>query len=274
MSVTSGFFDSLNGDRRYNSTQISSIFNGIINDGIFASIGTTFGVLSDTGNTIKVGIGRAWFNSTWILNDAIFPMSADGTEVILDRYDAVVIEIDRSAVVRSGSIKIIKGTPSSSPQKPTMISTAEVHQYPLAYILRPAGSTEITQANITSMVGTSSSPYVTGILQVVNIDNMVAQWQGQWVQWFSQETSAGNNQMSQWMGEKQLEFNTWFSNLQVILDGTVATNLANQILELQNKFDTLVKEYCLYQSVDDSTGVAIEDSYNSTVDGKIVYKIA
>ena len=44
MSVTSGFFNSLNGDRRYNAEQMSSIFDGIINDGIFANIGTAFGV--------------------------------------------------------------------------------------------------------------------------------------------------------------------------------------------------------------------------------------
>ena len=40
MSVTYGFYNSLNGDRKYDSAQISSIFDGLIVDGIFASIGT------------------------------------------------------------------------------------------------------------------------------------------------------------------------------------------------------------------------------------------
>lgn len=274
MSVTSGFFNSLNGDRRYNAEQMSAIFDGIINDGIFANIGTAFGVKADVGNAITVGIGRAWFNSTWVLNDAVLPITADVSEVILDRYDAVVIEIDHSDAVRAGSIKMVKGTPSSSPQRPTMESTLDVHQYPLAYIYRKAGSSSIVQADITSMIGTGSCPYITGILQVLGIDNIVAQWQDQWAQWFASQTAEGNNQMTQWMGDKQLEFNTWFGNLQTILDGNTASNLAQQILELQQKFGTLAKEYCIYQSLDDSYGSAIEDSYGTIMEGKIVYKIA
>lgn len=274
MSVTSGFFNSLNGDRRYNAEQMSSIFDGIINDGIFANIGTAFGVRADVGNAITIGSGRAWFNSTWLLNDAVLPITADASEVLLDRYDAVVIEIDHSDSVRAGSIKIVKGTPSSSPQRPTMVSTMDVHQYPLAYIYRKAGASGIVQADITSMIGTGSCPYITGILQVLGIDNIVAQWQDQWAQWFASQTQEGNNQMTQWMGDKQLEFNTWFGNLQTILDGDTASNLAQQILELQQKFGTLVKEYCIYQSLDASDGNAIEDSYGTTMEGKIVYKIA
>ena len=274
MSVTSGFFNSLNGDRKYNAEQMSAIFDGIINDGVFANIGTAFGVKADTGNIITVGIGRAWFNSTWLLNDAILPITADASEVLLDRYDAVVIEVDHSDQVRNGSIKIVKGTPSSSPQRPTMISMSDVHQYPLAYIYRKAGASSITQSDITNMIGTSSCPYITAILQVTNIDNIVAQWQDQWEQWFTNETSDNNSQIIQWVSEKQLEFNTWFSNLQTILDGDVASNLAEQILELQNRFVTLAREYCIYQEVDDFDSNPIKDSYGSTIEGKIVYKIA
>lgn len=44
MSVSSGFFNSLNGDRKYNAAQMSAIFDGLIIDGVFASIGTAFAV--------------------------------------------------------------------------------------------------------------------------------------------------------------------------------------------------------------------------------------
>lgn len=273
MSVTSGFFNSLNGDRRYNAEQMSAIFDGIINDGVFANIGTAFGVRVDSGNIITVGIGRAWFDSTWLFNDAILPIVADESEVLLDRYDAVIIEIDRSDSVRAGNIKIVKGTPSSTPQYPVMIHTVDVNQYPLAYIYRKAGAASITQANITSMVGTSSCPYITGILQVLNIDNIVAQWGDQWAQWFTEQTSAGNNQMTSWMDQKQMEFNTWFGNLQTILDGDVAAKLAEDILELQNRFGVLAREYCIYQGIEDSDNESIEDSYGTSIEGKIVYTV-
>ncbi len=274
MSVTSGFFNSLNGDRRYNAEQMSAIFDGIINDGVFANIGTTFGVKASSGTTVTVGIGRAWFNSTWLLNDSILPIISDTAEAVLDRYDAVVIEINHSNSVRAGNIKMVKGTPSSNPTYPSMTKTTEVNQYPIAYIYRKAGSTAIAQADITNMVGTSSCPFVTGILQVTNIDNVVAQWQSQWTRWYATQTESVLNQFNQWRDEAQIDFYTWYHDLQVVLEGDVATKLTQQIIELQNKFGTLTKEYCIYQTVDDSDASAIEDSYGTSVEGKIVYKIA
>ena len=42
MSITSGFYNSYNGDRRYNAEQMSAIFDGIINDGVFSNIADAF----------------------------------------------------------------------------------------------------------------------------------------------------------------------------------------------------------------------------------------
>ncbi len=154
MSVTYGFYNSLNGDRKYDAIQLSSLFDGLITDGVFASIGTAFAVKAATGNTVNVGIGKAWFNHTWTLNDAVLPLEAPVSDVLLDRIDAVVLEVDSSEFVRANSIKFVQGTPSSQPVRPTMASSETLHQYPLCYIYRAAGSTEITQADITNMVGT------------------------------------------------------------------------------------------------------------------------
>ena len=268
MSVTSGFFNSFNGDRKYNAEQISDIFNGIINDGVFASVGTAFGVQASNGITINVGVGRAWFNGKWILNDAILPIACDISEVVLDRIDAVVIEINRSDSVRSGLIQVVKGIPSSSPSRPSLTRSIDVNQYPLAYIYRVAGSTDIKQADITNMVGTSDCPYITGILQVVNIDNIVAQWQDQWDQWFTDKTAESDAETAQWLAETKAEFDTWFESLQVSLDDNIAATLEAQVLELQNRFTTLAKERAVYDDLKDSVGDTIEDSYGSVIEGK------
>lgn len=245
MSVTSGFFNSLNGDRRYNAEQMSALFDGLINDGVFANVGDTFAVSATTGNTITVGVGRAWFNSAWLYNDAVLPIVARDTETLVDRIDAVVIEMNYTESVRSGSIKIVDGTPSSKPERPTMTKLENVHQYPLAYIYRKAGATAITQSDITNMVGTSECPFVTGILEVTNIDAIVAQWQNQ--------------------------FTTWFESLDEVLDENTAVKLANQILELDGKFDTLAKERAVYTTVQDSDGNAIQSSSGADVQGRSVF---
>ena len=55
MSVTYGFYNSINGDRKYNALEMSSIFDGIIVDGVYMSIGDALNVKSSGG----MEIGRA-----------------------------------------------------------------------------------------------------------------------------------------------------------------------------------------------------------------------
>lgn len=270
MSVTSGFFNSLNHDRRYSAQQLSAIFDGIINDGVFANIGVAFAVSVDTGVTINIGKGKAWFNSAWVYNDALLPKTLEGSEVVLDRIDAIVIEVDHSEAVRLGDIKVVKGVPSSDPQRPAMANTVNKHQYPIAYIYRKAGSTEVSQADITNMVGTSSCPYITGILQVQNIDNIVAQWNAQWNKWYSEKVSQTDSDASELMAEMKSEFDIWFADVQALLEADVATALAAQVAALQGKFDDLARDGAVYDTIEDSDVEAILGSDGTPIQGKTI----
>ena len=49
MAFTCGFFNSENGDRKYNAEQMSAIFDGIIADGVFTTIGDHLAVSAGTG---------------------------------------------------------------------------------------------------------------------------------------------------------------------------------------------------------------------------------
>lgn len=214
MAVTSGFYNSVDGDRKYNALQMSSIFDGIIEDGVYNSIGDRFSLTAGEGNTVNVGTGRAWFNHSWTLNDADYPLEIDPAEVVLNRYDAIVIEVNGSAAVRNNSIKVIKGTAGSSPSKPSMANgEGGIWQHPLGYIYVPAGASSITQSNIEYAVGTSECPFVVAAVQSVDIDALVAQWSDQ--------------------------FNTWFDNLETQLAGDVAGNLQNQINQKVDKANVI-----------------------------------
>lgn len=230
MSVTYGFYNSLNGDRKYNAEQISSIFDGLIVDGVFASIGTAFSVKAAGGLTINVGIGKAWFNHTWTLNDSILPLTAPESEVLLDRIDAVVLEVNGLESVRENSIKIITGAPSSAPVRPTLENEGNVHQYPLAYIYRKFGSAVITQADITNMVGTDSTPFVTGILQTISLDELLGQWQDQ----LNRFIDARSQEVDDWIAQEEIDFTTWFNEMkaslqqeQTVLDQWIASEQAD-----------------------------------------------
>lgn len=176
MALTYGFYNSINHDRRYNALQMSQLFDGIITDGVFMNIGTAMTVTAGSGLTVNVGIGRAWFNSTWSLNDAIYPIEATASDILRDRIDAVVLEVDQRETTRANRIFIKEGVASTDPKKPDMTNTNGVYQHPLCYIYRAAGSTEITQGDIENCVGTSECPFVTGILSTISTDELVKQW--------------------------------------------------------------------------------------------------
>ncbi len=214
MSVTYGFYNSKNGDRKYDAIQMSRIFDGIIRDGILQHYGTAMVVKESEGMMVNVGIGRAWFNHTWTLNDALLPLTVPISEVLLNRIDAVVLEVDARESVRANSIKVIKGTPASSPKNPTMIKTNDRWQYPLAYIRVNAGVTSIRQANITNCVGTSACPFVTAPLEKMSIDALVAQWGDQWKAFYGAQTSDMEATNSFWKNQWRIWFQAQTTEIQ------------------------------------------------------------
>lgn len=230
MSVSSGFFNSLNGDRKYNAAQMSAIFDGLIIDGVFASIGTAFAVKAAGGLTVNVGIGKAWFDHTWTVNDSILPMTAPEAEVLLDRIDAVILEVNGMESVRENTIKFVKGNPSSAPSRPTLTNEGNVHQYPLCYIYRKYGTAVINQADITPMVGTESTPFVTGILQTISLDELLGKWQDE----LDRFTDARSQEVDDWIAQEESDFTAWFNKMkadlqqeQTVLDQWIASEQAD-----------------------------------------------
>ena len=211
MAVTFGFYDSLNGDRKYFASQFSYLFNSLIKDGIFMHVGEHLNVKEGTGMQVNVGSGFAWFNYTWTRNDSDYPIDISISNLLQTRIDAIVLEVDETVSSRTNSIKVITGTPASNPKKPTLTNTNDIHQYPLAYVTVGVGVTSITQANIENCIGTDPCPFVTGVLDTIDATTLIAQWEEQ--------------------------FNEWFESLEDTLSGDVAGNLFNMINNLDEKVD-------------------------------------
>lgn len=205
MAFEYGFYNSINSDRKYNAIQFGQIFDGVINDGVFLSIGEKFTTLAAGGMDVTVGTGKAWFNHTWSLNTTKIPFTLDGSHPVLSRYDAIILEINDSPDVygRVNSIKVVKGEPSSNAIKPSLVNDQYIHQYPLSYVKINPGATNLTAADIEIVVGRDPCPYVTGILQTTDITELYNNWEGQ--------------------------FTTWFNNLKAQLTDNVVANLQAQI---------------------------------------------
>ena len=229
MSVTYGFYNAVNHDRLYNAIQMSQLFDGIIQNGVFSTIGDALVVTPQSGMNVKVGEGRAWFNHTWTLNDADLVLTVPSlASIIMSRIDAVVLEVDSSLAVRANSIKIVSGTEATTPVKPTLVHTTEVNQYALAYITIPQGATEIKAENIENVVGTDETPFVTGVLQQVSAETLLQNW----------ATS-----FNSWMDKEQSDFDEWFQNLQYVLDGDVAAHLQNEIESVTSNYTLLATNW-------------------------------
>ena len=238
MAVTYGFFNSSGGDRRYNAEDISGMFDGIIQDGVIAAVGDAFSVSPSTGNTIVVGTGKAWFHQRWTLNDAPLPILLDAPESILKRYDEVILEVNTNTSVRANSIKVLKGTPASNPVRPTKSTTGNVRHYSLAYILRNPGATSIAAGDITQVVGSSETPFVIGAVASMSVDGFVAGWAAQ--------------------------FNSWFDNLNVILQGDVAAALASKVSVLEGRFATPAMHRSTYRG--QSLGNSLTPTQKAAID--------
>lgn len=182
MAVTSGFFNSLNHDRMYDADQVSALFDGLIGDGIFQGIGNNLITRPGTGMRIVVGSGRSWYNHIWLYNDADLIFTLDEGGISGDRIDAIFIKIDKSETGRQGTIEVQKGVPGDG--KPEFVDTEFIFYHPIAYVTVHAGASEITSADIEVLIGTEDAPFVSGVVQQYNIDQLMQKWSDSFEDWF------------------------------------------------------------------------------------------
>lgn len=186
MAWTSGFFNSVNGDRLYNADQMSRIFEGLITDGVYASVGNKMAVQPNSGMIIQIATGRGWFGRHWVNNDSEYTLTVAESDVILNRYVAVCIKVDDTDAVRNAVPYLKYGEFASKPAKPTMIRTELVKEYCLAYIYIKAGATAITAADIEdTRANESLCGWVTGLIEQLSTATLFTQFTAIFNDWFN-----------------------------------------------------------------------------------------
>lgn len=149
--LTYGFFNSVNGDRKYNAETMSDMFKGLISDGIYKSVGDSFIVGATSGLTLSVGSGRAVVSERWVENDAAITITLNAAHITLNRYTAIVLR--RDLTNRQVSLVMIDGTPAANPTKPDIVRNDTLYDICLAYVYVGAGATTITGSNISDARG-------------------------------------------------------------------------------------------------------------------------
>lgn len=170
--ISGGFFNSINGDRKYNAQDMSKMYDGLLLEGVFEHVGDHFRITQASGNAsqISVGSGRAWFDGVWGYSDTNTILDVPAALPLLDSVKTVILTIDSTTNGRSVSIGILDSKRDGT--KETLINAGGVHQIPLGYVTRRSQSSGNTDLTITNVVG-SETPFVSGILKQLDISDIV-----------------------------------------------------------------------------------------------------
>ena len=140
----------------YLSTRLSGVY----------SADEDFAVTANGDLTVTVSAGQAWvhparFRGRSIIMEQPETVTLTAADAVRSRIDRLVLRYDAAA--RKTSLTVLTGTPdSASPTAPEITRTALVYDLCLAEIRRPAGSTEVTAADITD---TRADEAVCGVMR-------------------------------------------------------------------------------------------------------------
>lgn len=127
----------------YLSTRLSGVY----------SADEDFAVTANGDLTVTVSAGQAWvrparFRGRSIILEQPEKVTLTAADTVRSRIDRLVLRYDAAA--KKTSLTVLTGTPDrASPTAPEITRTALVYDLCLADIRRPAGSTEVTAADIT-----------------------------------------------------------------------------------------------------------------------------
>jgi hypothetical protein len=246
MAITYGYFNSVNGDRKYNAETMSEYFDGIVSDGVYETVGDKLQVVaSGTDMSISIKTGRALIDCHWLKNDSVHNITLSAADVQLSRYDSIGIKLDYNE--RTMSFVVIEGTLASVPSISRPKNTETVKYLWLADVKINAGVSAVRQGNIIDRRGTSICSWVTGVVKQVDTSQLFAQWQDACESYYNSMTA----EINAYFNDRKAEFENWFDTLTGTL--TVDTYIQKYQNSYEISSDGLQLEYEIGISEYDST---------------------
>lgn len=252
MAFRSGFFNSVNGDRRYLAYRFAEYFASFIGNGVFPNPSTGMQIIADgTSRSVKIKAGKGWINGYFAVNDSDYELSLDVADGALKRIDRIVLRLDFTKREILPALK--KGAFASNPVAPTLQRDADAYELGLADVLINNGATTISQANITDLrLNKDLCGIVQGTVNQVDTTTIF----NQYVEWFNQTKATNQSEWEQIKQANQQDFETWFNNIKGQLEGDIATNLAVQIQNIQQDIAIHQQDYVKHPGYAIDTGTA------------------
>lgn len=202
MAVRYGYFNSVDGDRKYNAEDMTMYFKGLVSDGIYQTIGNMFAVTATSGLTVSIGTGRALVNMHWIECDAPFTITFDAASVSSDTYQLIVLRCNLADNVRSVGVF----TKTSSDGTISLTNNDTVTELCIARVRIRANASSISQSDIRDYRGSSYCPWITGLIKQVDVSQLNAQF----YKYYEEQTA----ELEAYMAQQKASFDSWLSSLQ------------------------------------------------------------
>lgn len=269
MAVTCGYFNSIDGDRKYNAETMTRYFEGLISDGVYNSVGDKLQVTSGDGLSVNVATGRAMISCRWLHNSSSLNLELAQADTKMQRYDAIVLRLNLNDNVRDFTIEVKTGTSAlNNPTKPTIENTALIKELCLAYILVDANADTIRQSNIEDMRGSSLCPWVTGLIQQVDTSTLFSQFETA----YNDLYQSWSNQFDALLSAKKLEFEKWFSALENSLNVHLELKTYQNIVQTDKETEELALGIPEYETgnlvVITSNGLTLVENLDYTISGE------
>lgn len=253
-------FRSVSGDRKYSAEDWAAYFALFLSNGVFYSSADRLKVTAYEGMKVKVGKGAGFIAGRMYMLEADTTITLDTADGALNRIDRIVLRCDYTN--RLITIAVKKGSYSASPTAPELTRDADAYELALADVYVAAGVVTITTANITDQrLNTALCGIVTGLVDQadtqeifdefyaylqefkqttqVDIEAWTLEQQQAYITWYTQQQEDFANWYNTHTTAWQQEFNTWFDEVQGMLEGDVATNLTNRVIKLEERATAL-----------------------------------
>lgn len=202
MAIRYGYFNSVDGDRKYNAEDMTMYFKGLVSDGVYQTVGNMLVINAGSGLTVTMGTGRALVNMHWIENTAIMNIDLGTASVSADTYKLIVLRCDLSDNVRNISV-VVKDSADGSV---VLTNDETITELCLARVRIRKNASTISQSDIRDYRGSSYCPWITGLIKQAD----VSQLNEQFYTYYEEQTA----DLEKYMNQQKTSFDNWLSSLQ------------------------------------------------------------
>lgn len=222
------FWNSVNGDRKYNAESFEFWLKKFFTSGVFTG---DLQVLASSGMTVSVQTGYSNVDGKVRFFETVTNVTLAAPNSTYPRIDTIVIE--RNDTDRTIEIKNVTGAYSGQNPQPTApVRSGGIYQLVLAQIIIRPGISEILQSYITD---TRSDPNICGIITGTVTEMDFSQFAAQFEAYYQEFVEGHEADFDTWMQDQEDSFEDWVATLHDILDEETAGHLQLEIEDLQER---------------------------------------